>query len=61
VEDPFTFGKKEDVTIYKCGNDKCPRFLKNKQKLNLVEKILAKMRSSQFKLRHQYRQYHFTN
>ena len=38
-----------------------PCFLKNKEKLNLLEKILAKIRSSQFKLRYQYREYHFTN
>ena len=56
----YLWKKREDVSIYKCDNDRCPCFLRNKAKLNLVEKILAKMRSSQFKLRYQYREYHFT-
>ena len=57
----YLWKKREDASIYKCGNDKCPCFLKSKERLNLVEKILAKVRSSQFKLRYQYREYHFTN
>lgn len=36
-------------------------FIKNKANLNFREKILAKLKSSQFKLRYQYREYHFTN
>ncbi|MFH1776584.1 MAG: DDE-type integrase/transposase/recombinase [Candidatus Omnitrophota bacterium] len=36
-------------------------FLKNKANLNFREKILAKIKPSQFKLRYQYREYHFTN
>jgi len=46
--------------IYKCDNDRCPAFSKNKAKLNYRERILAKIKSSQFKLRYQYREYHFT-
>lgn len=57
----YLWKKREDVSIYKCDKDKCPCFLKNKKKLNLVEKVLAKIKSSQFKLRYQYREYHFTN
>lgn len=47
------------VTIYKCGDDLCPAFLKAKNKLNNSEKYLQKKKLSQFKLRYQYREYHF--
>ena len=47
--------------MYKCDNDQCPAFIKNFNKLNTLEKILRKTKSSQFKLRYQYREYHFTN
>ena len=57
----YLWKKRKDVCIYKCDSDKCPHFLANKTKLNLVEKILVKVKSSQFKLRYQYREYHFTN
>lgn len=52
---------RKDVSIYKCDNDECSSYLKNKSKLNLREKLLAKIKSSQFKLRYQYREYHFTD
>ena len=48
------------VTIYKCDNDKCPVYLSSLNKLNDKEKELRKTKSSQFKLRYQYRNYHFT-
>jgi len=35
--------------------------LKNKNKLNVKERILQKLKSSQFKLRYQFREYHFTD
>lgn len=47
-------------TIYKCPNDRCPAYLKAKQRLNPNEKKLQKKRPSQFKLRYQYREYHFS-
>lgn len=47
------------LTIYKCGNDHCPAFLKALSKLNASEKQLQKKKLSQFKLRYQYREYHF--
>lgn len=47
------------VTIYKCGNDHCPAFLKALNKLNPSEKQLQNKKLSQFKLRYQYREYHF--
>jgi len=46
-------------TIYKCDNDKCPVYLKALDRLNAREKELRKTKSSQFKLRYQYREYHF--
>ena len=47
------------VTIYKCGHDQCPAFLKANAKLNSSEKNLQQKKLSQFKLRYQYREYHF--
>jgi len=47
-------------TIYKCDNDQCPAYLQAKAKLNAAEKELQKQKPSQFKLRYQYREYHFT-
>ncbi len=47
-------------TIYKCGNDKCPHYLAKLKALNSRERELAKTgSSSQFKLRYQWRSYHF--
>lgn len=57
----YLWKKHKDVSIYKCDNDKCPTFLSNKAKLNIAEKLLSKIKSSQFKLRYQFREYHFTN
>jgi putative transposase len=47
------------LTIYKCANDHCPAFLTALNKLNASEKQLQKKKLSQFKLRYQYREYHF--
>jgi putative transposase len=57
----YLWKERKDVSIYKCDNDSCPAFLKNKSNLNFREKLLAKIKSSQFKLRYQFREYHFTN
>ncbi|MDI6736768.1 MAG: DDE-type integrase/transposase/recombinase [bacterium] len=57
----YLWKERKDVSIYKCDNDKCPVFLSNKVNLNFAEKLLAKIKSSQFKLRYQFREYHFTN
>jgi transposase-like protein len=46
-------------TIYKCGNDKCTLYLKRKTELTDNEQKIQKQKSSQFKLRYQYREYHF--
>jgi hypothetical protein len=57
----YLWKHRKDCSMYKCDNDQCPAFLKNFDKLNTLEKILRKTKSSQFKLRYQYRKYHFTN
>lgn len=57
----YLWKERKDQSIYKCDNDNCPVFLKNWSNLNFREKLLAKIKSSQFKLRYQYRDYHFTN
>lgn len=51
---------RKEVSIFKCDNDRCPAYLSNKAQLNAAEKLLARVKSSQFKLRYQYRAYHFT-
>ncbi len=56
----YLWKERRAVLIYKCDNDRCPSFLKNKVKPNFRERILAKLKSSQFKLRYQYREYRFT-
>ena len=55
----YLWKKSEIMTTYKCHNDKCPRYLSAKRKLNRREKKLQKQKSSQFKLHYQYREYHF--
>jgi len=51
---------RKDVSIYKCDNDRCPAYLSNLKKLNAGERVLLKIKPSQFKLRYQFREYHFT-
>ena len=48
-----------DCTVYKCPSDHCPHYLQKQQALQWNEKLLRKLRLSQFKLRYQYRQYYF--
>ena len=55
----FKWKQKPSSTIYKCDNDKCPLYIENLNKLNPAEKELRKSKSSQFKLRYQYRVYSF--
>jgi putative transposase len=57
----FLWKERKEVSIYKCDYDRCPLYLANKAKLNLAEKILSLVKSSQFKLRYNFREYHFTN
>jgi|TARA_Y100000294_G_scaffold42566_1_gene38882 transposase-like protein len=56
----FLWKQRKDVSIYKCDYDKCAHFETNKNKLNRLEKALRRTKSSQFKLRYQFREYHFT-
>ena len=47
-------------TIFKCPGDKCPLYLKNLEELTAEEhEMRASGNTSQFKLRYQYREYHF--
>lgn len=55
----YLWKQRKIVSIYKCDNDKCPHFLSHKAKLNSAEKLLRASKSSQFKLRYQFREYHF--
>jgi len=55
----YLWKKSEIASSYKCPNDKCPRYLAAKKKLNSNETLLQQQKSSQFKLRYQYREYHF--
>lgn len=55
----YLWKKSEIMTIYKCPNDNCPEYLSAKSKLNAKERKLQPQKSSQFKLRYQYREYHF--
>ena len=49
-----------DRTAYKCSNDDCPHYLANLRTLNARERALAQTSmGSQFKLRYQWRSYHF--
>ena len=54
----FLWKQQPLVTIYKCGNDNCPHRVCRLNKLNMDEKQLIKVRSSQFKLNYQFREYH---
>jgi len=55
----YLWKQSEILTIYKCPNDQCPRYLSSKAKLNAKERELQQSKSSQFKLRYQYREYHY--
>jgi transposase-like protein len=57
----YVWKQRHPETLYKCPNDQCPAYLKAQAKLNPAEKKLQQQRSSQFKLRYQYREYHFSN
>jgi transposase-like protein len=56
----YQWKQEAHCTIYKCPNDKCPHYLQQKRALNPKERLLQLLRSSQFKLRYQYREYHFS-
>ena len=56
---PLRWKERPDSTIYKCPCDRCSHYLQKQQALKGNEKLLQKLRLSQFKLRYQYREYHF--
>jgi putative transposase len=55
----FVWKDSPEVTIYKCQNDDCAKYIEGYSKLNARERKLLDSHSSQFKLRYQYRDYHF--
>jgi putative transposase len=55
----YRWKHQRDCTLYKCGNDACPHYRKRKHALNWKERFLQQLKGSQFKLRYQYRVYHF--
>jgi transposase-like protein len=55
----YRWKERADCTLYKCGSDACPHYQQRKAALAWKERLLAQLRPSQFKLRYQYRQYHF--
>ena len=56
----YLWKERKDCSIYKCDNDICPVYASNKKNLNFGERLLRTVKSSQFKLHYQYREYHFT-
>lgn len=54
----YLWKKQRFCFVYKCDNDKCPVYITNYNKLNSAERLLRKSKSSQFKLRYQFREYH---
>ncbi len=57
----YRWKHRKDCTIYKCDNNACTCFTSNFAKLNPLEKALCKIKPSQFKLRYQFREFHYTN
>jgi len=55
----YRWKDRSDCTIYKCPSDHCAHYLQKKAALKWNERLLQQLRLSQFKLRYQYRQYHF--
>lgn len=55
----YNWKEREEVTIYKCGNHKCPCRTSKLDKLNDDEKKIRKEHLSQFKINYQYRNYHY--
>jgi transposase-like protein len=55
----YRWKQQHDCTIYKCPSDRCPHYAQKQHALKWNEKLLQKLRLSQFKLRYQYREYHF--
>lgn len=56
----FKWKQRQEVTIYKCDNGNCPHRINALNRLNPSERLLQKLKLSQFKINYQYREYHFT-
>lgn len=56
----YIWKKVKVYTAYKCGNDNCSFYIKNKNKLNFAERLLQTIKLSQFKLRYHHKEYHFS-
>ena len=54
----FLFHHREDFDVFKCQNDKCPYYLKNKFSLNAHDKKLYKEHPEKIKLRYIYRKFY---
>ena len=52
--------KRKSFFIFKCYNNDCPAYTSAKNKLNYAEKILFSIQPFQFKLRYQFKDYHFS-
>lgn len=56
----FLWKERTNCSLYKCDRDDCRHYLANKRKLNRAERFLFLTKSSQFKLRYNYTECHFT-
>lgn len=55
------YKERSQFTIYKCYNNNCSLYIKNKKKLNFGEQMLYKIKPFEFKLHYQHREYLFSN
>ena len=55
----YRWKQRPNSTLYKCPCDHCPHYLQKQQALKWNEKLLQKLRLSQFKPRYQYWKYYF--
>ena len=53
----YLYHHREDFDVYRCGNDKCPFYLKNKSSLNAHDRKLYKEHPEKIKLRYIYRKF----
>mgnify|MGYP001625213482 FL=1 len=53
----YLYHHREDFDVYRCKNDKCPYYLKNKASLNAHDKKMYKEHPEKIKLRYIYRKF----
>jgi len=56
----YKWKQKEKITVYKCGNKKCPCKQRNLSKLNSSERMIQQMTPNLFTINYIYREYHYT-